>query len=77
MLEHLHFVKGLFAHLIVPMPLTLLLSIKIWEICLCVDYRKLNSITIRDAHRQGITGWFIVVMSSLLLTWHKDTCSLQ
>ena len=32
------------------MPLKLSLSIKkSWEICLCVDYRKFNSITIRDA----------------------------
>ena len=31
------------------MPPKLLLSIKNGKICLCVDYRKLNSITIRDA----------------------------
>ena len=44
------FAKGLFAHLIVPMPLKSSLSgKKSREIHLCVDYRKLNSITFRDA----------------------------
>ena len=49
------------------------------EIHLCVDYRKLNSITIQDAfplptlmrhYRQCI-----IAMSSLLSTWCKDTYS--
>ena len=44
------FAKGLFVHLTVPTPPKLSFSVKkSSEICFCVDYRKLNSITIRDA----------------------------
>ena len=45
------FAKGLFIHPTVPMPRDCLGIVhkKSGEICLCVDYRKLNSITIRDA----------------------------
>ena len=44
------FTKGSFNHLTVPMPPQVVtVQKKSGEIHLCVDYRKLNSITIRDA----------------------------
>ena len=53
---------------------------KTGEICICVDYRKLNSITIRDAFPlphidEALQAVHKIVMSSLPLTWHKDTYS--
>ena len=49
------------------------------EIHLCVDYRKLNSITIQDAFPLPCIDKALQAVHNcnffILLTWHKDTCS--
>ena len=51
---------------------------KTGEFHICVDYRKLNSITIRDAFPlPHIDEALQAVMSSLPSTWCRDTCSWQ